>query len=157
MRVRATAITLLGVVLLVSSCGSGGAKPVAKPVVHHVVTPLERKIQIARSSNDLYSIFPAHPGKNRCAIPEGGAHFVPLHGMCETRVYTDIRTLGSVFNVVFTERWRFECPVADDCVAAPVLHHTWHVVEAEPTDRQGGTPRVEMTRQSGATAPQYYK
>jgi hypothetical protein len=120
---------------------------------HASQSPLVRQIAVARSSNRVFAMFPAHPGTKRCAIPEGGVHFEPLAGRCTTSA-RDSPTHAPARVVTFTETWS-TCGRADDCVVARTLHHTWHVIEGLATLKP--MLRVVATRQSGATAPQYYK
>jgi hypothetical protein len=158
---RATIATLgaAALVIAASGCAGSGAGPTTTTTTTTKPQPSRESrrvepIALARASNALFSIFPAKPGKKKCGIPEGGIHFEPMRGTCTTSVeITHGRDITHgrepVLAVTFTERWRFRCPRTDDCVAAPVLHHSWQVIERRR--------RVVATRMSGSVAPQYYK
>jgi hypothetical protein len=163
MRALAAAVAVGAGLLLASGCAGSGPKPTA-----HYTTPPEttarvslesprvQQIALARASNRLFSIFPAGPGKKRCGIPEGGVHFKPLRGTCTTSIHA-APTHEPALIVSFRESWRFRCPREDDCLNAPRLQHTWRVIEGEPMVTATARLRIVATRQSGATAPQYYK
>ena len=112
-----------------------------------------QQIALARSSNYLFSIFPARPGTKICRIPKGGPRGVkPLRGTCTTSIHAGA-THEPTLVVTFTEKWRFPpCSLRDDCVAVRIFRHTWRVMVTADA-----RPRVLATQQSGATAPQYYR
>lgn len=149
--------------LLLSGCALSGQRPTTQYTTPPETTagvslesPRVQQIALARASSDLFSIFPAKPGTGRCGIPAGGVRLKPLPGMCTTRIRA-AATHEPALLVTFTERWTFRCARGADCVAAWALHHTWTVVEGEPVVTAHSRLRILATRQSGATAPQYYK
>jgi hypothetical protein len=142
--------------LLVTGCAGSGPKPTA----HHtsrpettgpvsLESPRAQQISLARASNRLFSIFPGRPRTKKCGIPEGGAHFKPLPGRCETSIRF-AATHEPALIVSFTETWRTSMP-------SRAVHHTWQVIEGEPLVTTGARLRILATRERGATAPQYYK
>ncbi|MDX6481874.1 MAG: hypothetical protein QOG85_2384 [Gaiellaceae bacterium] len=149
------AITALAAAMALAVAGCGDAHTAPPTTTAPSVTPSTHEIALARSSNGLLSIFPAKPGEKTCAIPEGGIHFQPLRGTCSTSIrWAD--THEPELTVTFTEKWP-RCLPADDCVAGGTLHHTWQVVEGATMVTASSPLHVLATRQSGATAPQYYK
>ncbi|HLX33320.1 MAG TPA: hypothetical protein VKR79_11240 [Gaiellaceae bacterium] len=120
-------------------------------------SPRVHQIALARASNRLFAIFPAQPGEKRCGIPEGGVHFRPLPGTCTTSIHA-AATHEPALLVTFTEKWQFPpCPRGEYCAFSRTAHHTWQVIEGEPIVTATARLRIVATRQSGATAPQYYK
>lgn len=167
MRALAAAIAAGAGLLLASGCAGSGTSTGPRLTAHYttppettarlsIESPRVQQIALARASNRLFSIFPARPGKERCGIPEGGVHFKPLPGTCMTSIHA-APTHEPALIVTFSESWRFRCPRKGDCVAAPRLQHTWRVIEGEPIVTASSRLRIIATRQSGATAPQYYK
>jgi|GEM_PF-2479195 hypothetical protein len=162
MRVVATTVAAIASVLVASGCGSSGKKA-TEPTNSFgggpaaAIIARNHEVQVARSSNRLFSIFPAVPGKRQCSIPDGAPGAKPFRGTCQTSVHP-ARTHEPAVIVTFTERWRWPpCPRKGDCIAARNLRHTWHVIEGEPIVKPGARLRVLATRSNGATAPQYYK
>ena len=144
MRVPAAVIAVVGAVLALSGCGSAAhTKTVTKPFVSLPV----RALQVARASDERFSIFPAKPGKKFCVIPGGGMRTTPLRGTCQTRVYASHLLQGPRFIVAFTERWGFRCRKGDDCVIQRTWHHTWSL----STSGVGVAARDESGVQDPAT------
>lgn len=166
MRLVAPAVAVIVSVLGASGCASSGPKQTAHyaaspPTTSAGVPPASSRrheIQVARSSNRLFAIFPLLAGERRCAIPVGGPVKTSFRGTCQTSVHR-AQTHEPAMIVAFTERWRR--PACAPALAAacphPMAHHTWQVVEGEPIVTTGATFNVLATRPSGATAPQDYK
>jgi hypothetical protein len=130
-------------------------RPVVVTVPPLPTARVREEVRIARTSNPrLFSIFPAVPGEERCAIPN---HTPPPHyfrGVCQTSVRVR-RTMEPSWSVTFTESWGPSCPPGADCPASRLTrHHTWQVVEGETIVKPGTKPRVYATRSRGAKAPQ---
>jgi hypothetical protein len=155
--------------LVVSGCASSGKKPATSVKVlppanssgvlalNHDVQPA-RASQVARASNRLFAIFPAVPGKRRCAISEAGPSPRHIPGTCQTTVRLNPVTQAPEWFVTFAERWRIPACAPDLDVACPHPWrlHVWRITEVGsiPTDAK---LQVDSIRSSGATAPQDYK
>ncbi|HEY2354081.1 MAG TPA: hypothetical protein VGH79_04180 [Gaiellaceae bacterium] len=163
MRAVAAAVGIVGALLL-AGCASTGPRPSTQYTTPPETTgglsmesPVVEQVALARSSNDLLSIFPARPGTTTCRIPAGGHRVKPWPATCTTRVRR-ARTHEPALLVSFTETWGpAPCPPGAFCPVMLPQHHTWTVVEGEPVVTAGSRLRVLATRQSGATAPQFYK
>lgn len=150
MRAIAAAVGVISGVLIASGCSHLTAQYTTTPETTgglSLESPRVEQIALARTSNSLFSIFPAHPGTKKCGIPAGGVRFKPWPGTCTTGIRADPKHEPGIV-VTFTEKWN-TCLREDDCVVGRNLHHRWQVIERDL--------KVVATRQSGATAPQYYK
>jgi len=160
MRAIAAPIVVITGVLLAAACGSSGtAAPTTTTTSGlSLASPRVQQIALARTSNDLFSIFPASPGKKNCAIPEGGVHQKPgtLAGICATSIRREDSHEPALI-VTFTETWTFACPPGAFCPLRRPLSHRWQVIEGEPVVTSTSRLRVLGTRESGAPAPQSYK
>jgi hypothetical protein len=159
MRAVAAAVVVVASVLVASGCASSrGTKTASTPSGIPPGAYLSAAVQTARASNSLFSIFPATPGKARCAIPKGGPVPHVLHGMCETNIRAAL-THEPAGIVTFTETWRR--PICASALAVgclqPWRRHVWQVTVGEPIVKPGAKLRVLATRSSGATAPQDYR
>lgn len=112
----------------------------------------DNQIAAARSSNQLFELFPDHTASVRCEIPHGGPIPPPgrkatLPGTCSTHVGS---TQRSEATVVFTEHWMVECSarnVSGTCKTA--RRHTWEI-------RISSTGKVLSVTSHGAVAPQHW-
>jgi hypothetical protein len=166
MRVVATAVAVASV-LVASSCASSGATETSTNLVHTAVTPIaeiaqvsiNNAVRVARASNPrLFSIFPALPGKRRCAIPEGGPRPSSVRGTCRTSFRPNPVTQAPEWIVTFAERWLIPACAPDLDVACrhPWRLHVWRITEVGSIPTSGKL-QVESSRSSGATAPQDYQ
>ncbi len=163
MRAPAGIVLATAGVLVSAGCGSSHtAAPTTAPTTTTsspvtLASPQAQQVALARRSDGLFSIFPARPGTKRCTIPGGGLRTTPLRGTCTTR----IRAAGThepALLVSFTETWGPPpCPPGARCPYLVPQHHTWTVVETEPIGTATAHLRIAATRQSGPTAPQFYK
>jgi hypothetical protein len=152
MRALAAAVALSAGVVLAGCAGSSPkltahytTPPETTPGVS-LESPRVQQIQLARASDPrVFGIFPARPGRKRCAIPEGGVHLKAafFHGICTTSIHA-APTHEPALVVTFTETWK-------------AGRHTWRVIEGEPLVTAGAKLHVLATHTSGATAPQYWK
>jgi len=163
MRVLAGSILVIAAAVLVAGCGSSRTVTVTttSTTTSSGVTlssPRVQQIALARASSDLFSIFPARPGTKNCTIPDGGPRgTTPLRATCTTRIrHAD--THEPELLVSFTETWGPPpCPPGAFCPLLTTQHHTWTVVETEPQVTATAHLRIAATRESGSTAPQFYK
>jgi hypothetical protein len=159
MRVAAGMIVVIAGMVLAAGCGSSGKAPTTTTSSGvSLASSRAQQIALARASNDLFSIFPAHPGTRSCEIPEGGVHFKPLTGTCFTRIRPG-KTHEPTLLVSFTEYWSLgpPCRAGEACALIRSYRHTWRVIEAEPMVTEAARLRIAATQQRGSTAPQYYK
>lgn len=132
-------------------------RPVVVTVPPLATARVREEVRVARASNRLFSIFPAVPGSERCAIPHNTRPAQDFRGICRTSVRSR-RTMEPSWSVTFTERWGPSCPPGADCpVVQLTRHHTWQVIEGETIVKPRTKPRVYATRSRGDNAPQYYK
>ncbi len=143
---RAAAVAVITGVLVVSGCGGSGAKVTLD-------SPPAQQVELARASNDLFSIFPAAPGTQKCLVPNGASG---LHGTCESSV-GGANTQEPALVVTFTETWNSPPCAPTACTGREARQHTWQVTEAEPLLTAGAKLRVAGTRSSGSTTPQNQK
>ena len=160
MRVLAGTVVAIAGVILVAGC-AGSWHTATGPAPSSGASPAPTRVQpiaLARSSSDLFSIFPAKPGTKNCRIPSGGpAGVKPLRGVCTTSIRYP-RTHEPELIVSFTEMWAPRgCKEGMACVAQLAFQHTWTVRETKPVVTAGARWRVWPSEQSGATAPQYYR
>jgi hypothetical protein len=155
--VGALVAVLAGAIVLIAGCGSSRTATTTTTSGVSLASSRAQQIALARSSNDLFSIFPERSATKPCGIPEGGVHFKPLRGTCRTSIRV-AATHEPALLVAFTETWPVPtCPPGAFCPVMPVPKHTWTVVEGEPVVTTGSHLRILATRQSGTIAPQYYK
>ena len=163
-----TTAAVLCLVLVAAGCGRSGRKQAAPSTTLPATTtcvgcidtsPTGAALNLARSSNWLFSIFPAAPGTKACLIPAGGPAPSHLHGTCRT-IVRPVPSHEPAFKVTFTERWMSmsggSCPPPGCPVSMP-LHHTWTIVEGEPVITPGARLHIFATRQSGMLAPQFWR
>ena len=161
MRVLAgTAVAIAGVILA-AGCGSSRTAATTTTTATNAGVSLAssraQQIALARSSDYLFSIFPAKPGEKRCEIPGGGMRTTPLRGVCATSIRR-AQTHEPELIISFTEKWATPpCRSGMECILHRTFHHTWRVLETEPIVTQGARLHIAATQQSGSTAPQYYK
>jgi hypothetical protein len=161
MRVLARTVGVIVGATLAAGCGSSRTATTTTTATTSsgvtLTSPRVQQIALARASSDLFSIFPARAGTKRCTIPGGGLRTTPLRGNCTTRIrYAD--THEPELLVSFTETWApAPCPPGAFCPVLIPQHHTWTVVETEPIVTTTAHLRIAATRQSGSTAPQFYK
>ena len=148
MRAVVAAVVGIASVLVISGCGGSG------PTVS-LSSPLAEQVELARASNDLFSIFPAAPGTKRCGIPDS-ASTKTLHGTCESSI-AGAATQEPALIVTFTETWNSPPCLPSACTGREVKQHSWKVIEAEPVVTKGANLRVAATHSSGAAAPQNSK
>ena len=126
--------------------GTGMPKTTTTPVIR-------REVQVARASDSYFSVFPAEPGAQHCAIPDGARLPKAYSGICRTSVRPRPTHEPSV-SVGFTESWE-PCPADAYCPATlRILHHTWQVIEGEPIIEPGAVIHIYATRSRGARPPQ---
>jgi hypothetical protein len=166
-RAIATAAALVCCVLVAAGCAGSGSKQAARSTTTAAIpcvgcidfSPTAAAIRLARSSNSLFSIFPAAPGKKACAIPAGGPGPNRLHGTCRT-IVRPAPTHEPAFLVRFTETWlpRAKCPPpAIGCPEFGPQHHTWTIVEGVPVITSSARLHILVRRQSGTLAPQFWR
>jgi hypothetical protein len=132
-------------------------RPVVVFVPPIATSRIREEVRVARSSNPLFSIFPAVPGERRCAIHNGARPRRPYQGICRTSVHSRPTHEPSV-SVSFTEIWGLSCLRGGYCPASQLArHHTWQVIEGEPVVTQGAKLHVFATDSRGARAPQDYR
>ena len=162
MRALAAAVAVFMGVVVASGCASSGKRAttdINDGVARGCVSCRQHQVvQVARSSNRYFSIFPTVPGKRRCVVPLNTmALRAAYRGTCQTSVRINPVMQAPEFIVTFTEQWRR--PICAPALAVGCLHpwlrHTWRVIEVGSTQTDAKL-QINSTRSRGAKPPQDY-